>query len=179
MDFTQNYFELLDLPQQYSVDKKRLSENYRRLQREFHPDRFASQSSNEQRLAVQFAAYINSAYQALQSSVLRAEYLLTLVGKEVDHQTTTVSDGAFLMLQMEWRETLADIAQVADVDVAEEQLESLEDTVKHALKEAQSDFESMYAQQDYDAAMKVVAKLHFIEKMSQEIEHRAAALFDE
>ena len=178
MDFTQNYFELLDLPQQYEIDKKRLSEHYRRLQREFHPDRFANQSSNEQRLAVQFASYINAAYQCLGSAVLRAEYLLELVGEVVDHQTTTVSDGAFLMLQMQWRESLTEITAINDMDAAQDQLEELEETVQQAMKQSQIDFEQCYVQEDYDAAKDVIVKLHFIDKMLQDIENRAASLFD-
>ena len=40
-DFTQNYFQLFDLPVQFDVDSPTLGERYRQLQRELHPDRFA------------------------------------------------------------------------------------------------------------------------------------------
>lgn len=178
MDITQNYFQLFSLPEVFFIDKSLLSINYRNLQKQFHPDNYASQPANEQRLAVQFASHINTAYQTLQSSVKRAEYLLQLQGLEVDHQTMTVSDGQFLMLQMEWREGLADIAQLADVDAAEEALDQLTDEVKKAGSELEEQFNHYYEENNSEAASIVVSKLFFVEKMLQEIERLDASLFD-
>jgi molecular chaperone HscB len=178
MDITQNYFQLLRLPQAYSVDKAALSAHYRELQKQFHPDNFATTSANEQRLAVQFSAFINTAYQTLKSSVLRAEYLLLLVGEEVDHQSTTINDGQFLMLQMEWRESLGDISMISELVVAEEQLESLSDVVKREALSLEALFDQSYNEKNLEIAKQVVAKLHFVDKMSREIESLEASLFD-
>ncbi len=177
MDFTQNYFELMSLPQHYSLNKKALANSYRQLQQQFHPDNFSSSSANEQRLAIQFAAYINTAYQTLKSSVLRAEYLLTLSGETIDHQSTTISDGSFLMLQMEWRESLADIKNL-DAALAEDRIEVLTKTVKDEKLALESYFESSFDDNKRELAKEVVAKLHFIEKMLREIDDVESLLFD-
>ncbi|MFT5118796.1 MAG: molecular chaperone HscB [Kiritimatiellia bacterium] len=170
MDFTQNYFQLLSIPQQYTVDNTLLSDCYRQLQKQFHPDKFASKPANEQRLAVQFAAYINTAYQTLQSSILRAEYLLLLADEEVNHQSTTISDGQFLMLQMQWRESLADIVALEDLSMAEDQLDRLGVVVKQEVIDLELSFEQQYSAQDMAEAKKTVAKLHFVTKMLSEID---------
>jgi molecular chaperone HscB len=178
MDFTQNYFQLLSIPQQYTVDNTLLSDCYRQLQKQFHPDKFASKPANEQRLAVQFAAYINTAYQTLQSSILRAEYLLLLADEEVNHQSTTISDGQFLMLQMHWRESLADIIVLQDLSVAEEELDHLGVVVKKAAIGLELSFDQQYSEQDMAEAKKTVAKLHFVTKMLSEVDCTEALLFD-
>lgn len=178
MDISQNYFELLRLPQEYFFDKTLLSQHYRELQKQFHPDKYASKSANEQRLSVQFAAYINTAYQTLMSSVRRAEYMLVLQGEEVDHQSTTISDGQFLMLQMEWREALTDIAVLNDLNMAEQELDALADVVNVEAVSLENLFNQYYCDSNFSAAKQVVAKLHFVEKMLQEIERLEASLFD-
>lgn len=178
MDITQNYFELLRLPQEYFFDKNILSQHYRELQKQFHPDKYANQSAADQRLAVQFAAYINTAYQTLISPVRRAEYMLVLQGEEIDHQSTTVSDGQFLMLQMEWRESLADIGSLSDLVAAEQQLEELLTMVSAEAALFESAFDQYYRENNLSAAKQIVAKLYFVEKMLQEIERLDASLFD-
>ena len=178
MDITQNYFELLRLPQEYFFDKTLLSQHYRELQKQFHPDKYANKPANEQRLSVQFAAYINTAYQTLVSSVRRAEYMLVLEGENIDHQATTISDGQFLMLQIEWRESLADIAAVDDLSAAEQELDELAETVKAEASSLENLFNQYYCSNELSAARQVVAKLYFVEKMLQEIERLEASLFD-
>lgn len=178
MDFTQNYFELLGVPQQYVIDQLVLSDRYRDLQKQFHPDKCAAKPASEQRAAVQFAAYINTAYQTLKLPVSRAEYLLELVDHSVDQQSTTISDGQFLMLQMEWREDLSDIAGVTDLSVAENKIDSLRVVVKQESVALQQLFYQQYKDLQFDVAKNTVAKLHFVEKMLREIESLEASLFD-
>jgi molecular chaperone HscB len=178
MDITQNYFELLRLPQEYFCDKNVLSQHYRELQKQFHPDNYVNQSATEQRLAVQFAAYINTAHQTLMSPVRRAEYMLVLRGEEIDHQSTTISDGQFLMLQMEWRESLMDIGALNDAAMAEQQLDELTAIVSAEATLLENTFNQYYCENNLSAAKQVVAKLYFVEKMLQEIERLDASLFD-
>lgn len=178
MDFTQNYFELLSVPQAYFIDKSLLSTHYRDLQKTFHPDKSANKPASDQRIAVQFAGYINTAYHTLLSPVARAEYLLSLEGEIVDNQSTTISDGQFLFLQMEWRETLADIAALGDRDNAESQLECLYNTVKSTFTELEQQFNRYYLEKNWSLSSAVIAKLHFVEKMLKEIDTIEASLFD-
>lgn len=178
MDLTQNYFELFGLPAELAVDQAQLRQQYRMLQTQFHPDKYASKSSSEQRLAEQFSGLINSAFQTLSSSLLTAEYLITLTGQVIDNENLTIADGAFLFKQMEWRESLADM-DLADVDKAESLLEDLTAVVaaeRQAFREA---FVNHFEKNDLAACMQIIAKWHFVEKMQDEIEQLDDNLFEE
>ncbi len=177
MVFSQNYFELFNMPEQFDLDKVKLAKHYRELQKQFHPDHFSTKPVSEQRQAVQFSSYINTAFQTLTSIVGRAEYLLVLRGESIDHQSVTVSDGAFLMLQMEWREKLAEIAE-SDADHTEGLLDNLSEAVQSESQLLQSQFQQEYNAKDFLAAKQTTAKLHFTEKMLSEVETVESKLFD-
>ena len=106
LDFSKNYFELFGLPVDYVVDADQLAVNYRELQRTVHPDRFANATEQERRLSMQGAVRINEAYESLKDPILRARYLLSLNGIDMDSQQETTRDMVFLMEQLELREEL-------------------------------------------------------------------------
>ncbi len=183
MDFTQSYFELFGVEAKFAVDLDVVSKRYLELQKESHPDKFASVSAAEQRIAVQFSAYINSAHQALKSPLLRAEYLLELSGNPLNSDSITIKDGQFLFMQMEWRESLADLSDeinAASIDtvVASDKLDEFTETANKQRDALLETFESMYANGQFIAAQQSVAKLHFVEKMLIEIERLEDKLLD-
>jgi molecular chaperone HscB len=79
-DFNKNYFELFNLPVEFGIDRALLSERYRRLQQDMHPDRYATASAQQQRIAVQYSALVNEAYATLNKPLSRALYLLKMAG---------------------------------------------------------------------------------------------------
>lgn len=176
MDLTQNYYQLFGLEKTFLVDKAVLGEKYRKLQREFHPDKFASKSASEQRLSVQFTSLLNSAYQTLKSPLLSAEYLLSLSGHPVKSDSMTIEDNEFLFLQMEWRESLSDFSELFKSDGADkasvyDQLQLLREQVMLERQELIDSFEAQYGNGEFDSAIQIVAKFHFVEKMLSNIEH--------
>ena len=58
-----NFFELFSLPSGWQIDRGLLDARYRKLQQEFHPDRFASKGDVDKRLALQTTSLINQAYE--------------------------------------------------------------------------------------------------------------------
>ncbi|MGG5840006.1 Fe-S protein assembly co-chaperone HscB, partial [Huaxiibacter chinensis] len=70
-----DYFTLFGLPAQYSVDLPALTVRFQDLQRQYHPDKFASGTPSEQLAAVSQSATINQAWQTLRNPLSRAEYL--------------------------------------------------------------------------------------------------------
>jgi len=101
-----NHFELLGLPVGFDVDIADLRARYRDLQRQLHPDRFASAPDAERRLSMQLTAQLNEAFHTLRDPVRRGQYLLELRGVDARSETDTEMDPGFLMEQMELRETL-------------------------------------------------------------------------
>ncbi len=111
-NLTSNFFELFGMPVAFSIDQTALVEQYRRLQRAVHPDKFAHASDYERRLSVQQSARINEAFQTLKKPLSRARYLLGLYGKDLDDKN--VMDPRFLAQQMELREKIEAARSGAD-----------------------------------------------------------------
>lgn len=64
-----DYFTLFGLPARYQLDTRALSLRFQDLQRQYHPDKFASGSQAEQLAAVQQSATINQGTANAASSV--------------------------------------------------------------------------------------------------------------
>lgn len=175
MDFSKNYFELFGVDACFSIDLKSVSEKFLELQRKSHPDKFANVSAAEQRLAVQFSAYVNTANQTLKSPLLRAEYLLELADHPLNRESMTINDGQFLMAQMESRESLSDLsdkvkANLIDTMAATDELEAFSVQASKERARLIDSFAQAYVDKQFSAAQQAIAKLHFVEKMLFEIE---------
>jgi molecular chaperone HscB len=74
----------------------------------------------------------------------------------------------FLMLQMEWRETIEDAISNKDVDA----LDSLLTEIKQNAKQLAIQLKQYFDEKAYALASEIVRKLSFIDKISIDI-HRA------
>ncbi|MFS1465177.1 co-chaperone HscB [Vibrio lentus] len=162
-----NHFELFGLPLQFQLDGSLLSSQFRDLQRQFHPDRFAIASERDRLLAVQKAAQINDAYQVLKNPISRAEYLLVQHGEDIRGEQQTMQDPMFLMEQMELREELEDIADSSD---PEDALFAFEGKVSKMYKQQLSALQQELESEAWLEAADRVRKLKFIAKLKNEIE---------
>ena len=165
-----NYFQLFQVPAQFDLDLTELGTRYLELQRNFHPDNFASASERDRMLAVQQAANINDAYHSLKQPLLRAEHLLALRGVKISHEQRSFTDTVFLMQQMELRELLADILHSTDpyalIDEAEQQIQQQK---KLLLKQLANALDANQPAQDLLAA-DIIRKLKFFFKLQHELE---------
>jgi molecular chaperone HscB len=165
-----NYFQLFQVPAQFDLDLTELGTRYLELQRNFHPDNFASASERDRMLAVQQAANINDAYHSLKQPLLRAEHLLALRGVKISHEQRSFTDTVFLMQQMELRELLADILHSTDpyalIDEAEQQIQQQK---KLLLKQLAHALDANESAQDLLAA-DIIRKLKFFFKLQHELE---------
>jgi len=127
---TEDYFALFGLPARQQQDADRIASIWKDLAACVHPDRYATASLAEQRVAMQWAAHINDAYQTLRDPLLRATYLCERAG--VVMQRNAAMDPAFLAQQIEWRERLdavrgdaaALVELVAELDITQEALQA-------------------------------------------------------
>lgn len=170
-----NYFELFGIPISFHLDMDHLVTRYRELQRATHPDRFANASDRERRLAVQQAALINEAYQVLRSPMLRGRYLLTLNGVVFNDEKQTTVDPEFLMEQMQWRDTLAELREQADpLGVIQKLLQDIQQRYTDLERRMAAALE----QSHWDVAKPLVHKLQFMEKLRSEAEILETELLD-
>lgn len=72
-----NHFELLGVPPTFDLDPATLRQRYLHLSRNVHPDRRCDEESP---VSLQLSARLNEAHRVLADPVLRAEYLLEVVG---------------------------------------------------------------------------------------------------
>ena len=157
---TQNYFELFNLPEKFQIDSVKLQENYRSIQKEIHPDRFATSTENEKTQSMIKSTQVNDAYQTLKSTTKRARYILSL-HKSVEKITLPPD---FLMQQMEWEEHLEDI---------EKNNKEL-DQFKLAINKKYEEYSLLLSKQidndqNWNEAAITIDKLYFVEKLLHKI----------
>ncbi|GAA5524988.1 co-chaperone protein HscB homolog [Microbulbifer aestuariivivens] len=174
MSEQQTYFDIFALEPGFEVNLAALSQRYRELQREFHPDKYAAKSSREQMLAMQYATRINEAHTTLRDPVRRAGYLLSLAGVEVSPEQTT-ADAQFLMQQMMLREQLEEVRGAADAAAA---LDELADEVSGLFRAEQQQFAAAYAASRLDDAKNAFLKLQFLSKLQRQVEELEEDLLD-
>jgi molecular chaperone HscB len=168
---TTNYFQLFDLPTAFELDAEELLPRYRDLQRQFHPDRFAGESAEKQRLAVQKAADINTAFNALKDPVARARHLLLLAGHGLQSESATVYDAEFLMAQMDLREQLEEAEGL-------EQLTALREEAEEWLGNLGREFAIDYREGEWVEAADSVRKMQFMARFIEEVRGAEARLED-
>jgi len=157
---TQNYFELFNLPEKFQIDSLKLQKNYRTIQKEIHPDRFATSTENEKTQSMIKSTQVNDAYQTLKSPTKRAKYILSL-HRSVEKITLPPD---FLMQQMEWEEHLEDI---------EKKIKEL-DQFKLAINKKYEEYSLMLStqidnDQNWNEAGITIDKLYFVEKLLHKI----------
>lgn len=168
-----DYFALFALQPTFAVDTAALAVTYRQLAKDVHPDRFANASAAEQRQAVERAAELNDAFQTLKSPTQRALYLLR---QQADlPEETTIQDGEFLLLQMEWREQLEELQEQADLQALER--------FAQELKQARKDNDVAFARCIEDSAQRIQAerlarRMQFFDKMFYEVRQLEERLDD-
>jgi molecular chaperone HscB len=170
MNLHDDDFTLFGLPQRFSLDRAQLDEHWRTLQAEVHPDRFASQGTAAQRVAMQWAVRVNEAYRRLKDPLQRGAYLCELRGTPLDAHSNTAMPTPFLQQQMSWREALdeaadADAVSALDADVLAHE--------KRMLAELEA---ALDRGGDTQAAVGLVRSLMFVNRFRQDIDRRLEAL---
>ncbi len=171
-----NFFELFGLPVSYNVDLNKIQQQYMALQKQVHPDKFASGSDLEKRISMQQTSWINEAQTTLKDPVLRAGYLLKLRGIDFSLENETTMDAAFLMQQLEMRESLENIKNETDPLAA---LDSLAEKVKASTIVMMDGFAQSLENDQLDDAREWMRKLQFIQKAKKEINILSAEIEDE
>jgi molecular chaperone HscB len=170
MNLQDTDFELFGVSPTFAQERAALDARWKALQQEAHPDRFASQGTAAQRIAMQWSVRINEAYQRLKDPVRRASYLCELNGAPIEAENNTAMPGDFLMQQMEWRESLDDAATAGAID-------ALQAEVDAARARALSSLDWLIDEKgDFQAASQQVRALMFVERFAQDVEAKADQL---
>jgi molecular chaperone HscB len=174
--FAKNYFEIFDLAVTFDVDQSMIAETNRNLQKQYHPDRFANANEQDARVAMQKTSLVNQAFQTLKAPISRAQYMLKLKGVDMESETDTSMDAAFLMEQMEFREAIADVREKDD---PLDELDRMATELKSKLTSLEQEFTDSYDSGDLGSARNAVRKMQFIIKAQTEVKEISEQLEDE
>ena len=163
-------FKLLGLPRAFALNRDALDAQWKRLQREAHPDRFSSQGTAAQRVAMQWSVRINEAYQRLKDPLKRAAYWCELHGAPIQAHSNTAMPAAFLMQQMEWREALDEAYTEDALDALLRDTRATRQTLLDELAH------TIDQRQDAPAAAQQVRALMFVERFADEVRQRLERL---
>ncbi|GAA5235436.1 Fe-S protein assembly co-chaperone HscB [Verticiella sediminum] len=168
VDFDADHYALLGLPRRYALDRAALDTAWRELQAKVHPDRYATASEAERRVAMQWASRVNEAYRVLRSPLQRARYLCELAGVDVGAETNTAMSPGFLMQQMQWREALDEARETRSADA----LDALNDEIDDARTRIQREVTGMLDGSPPDAAAAAarVREWMFLERLAEQVE---------
>ena len=170
MKLDDNDFDLFGVEQRFAQDRAALDARWRALQAEVHPDKFAADGAAAQRVAVQWAVRVNEAYQRLKDPLKRAAYLCELAGQPINAENNTAMPGAFLMQQMEWRESLDEARTLPQVEALAEAVDAHRSGALQRLQQLLDE------QQDPAAAAQQVRALMFVERFAEDVDRRLEAL---
>jgi molecular chaperone HscB len=170
MNIQDNDFDLFGLPMRFEQTSADLEQRWKRLQGQVHPDRFAAQGGAAQRLAMQWSARVNQAYQRLRDPLRRAAYLCELKGAALDAEKNTAMPASFLMQQMHWREMLDEANSVATFSALTAEVAAERERLLQACAAALDD------QNDAKAAAEHVRSLMFLERILHEADERQQSI---
>lgn len=166
MNLQSNDFELFELPARFSQDRAAIDAQWKALQRQAHPDKFAAQAGTAQRLAMQWSVRINEAYQRLKDPLRRAAYLCELHGSPINAENNTAMPVDFLMQQIEWREALDEATTLADLEAISDRAIATSNEALAKVKQCIDD------ESDFPHAVQWVRSLMFLERFSSEVDMR-------
>lgn len=164
-----DHFTRLGLARDFDVDKTDLDQRYFALQRDLHPDRFATRSAREREISLQQSTSLNQAYETVKSPLRRAEYLLSLNGVTVNAETgNRPTDPDVLMEAMESREALAEAGTEAEIAALAARAR---DNQKQCLDALAAAFQA----NDLDVAARLAVRLKYLATFTDEARGRARA----
>ncbi len=166
IDLQSTDFELFQLPAKAQIDLVVLSARWRELQSTAHPDRFASMGQSAVRIAMQYSARINEAYQRLKVAQTRFAYLCEINGVPIQAESNTSMPLEFLTQQMIWRETLEDSYSLHDLEVLQEEVVALKAKLESDCLNA-IDLEN-----DYKSASQIVRSMMFVNRFQSDIDKK-------
>lgn len=165
-----SHYQRLGVEMTFDVDVPALDRLYFDLQRQLHPDRFATKAAKERALSQQQATALNDAYETLKDPLKRADYLVHLKGVNVlPEGCNLVQDQSILIEAMEMRERLMAASTLADVGALARETKAEIDDVVTGLSLA-------FRGEDIEGACQLTTRLKYLNKMMGEVRQVRARL---
>jgi molecular chaperone HscB len=120
---------------------------------------------------MQMATFANSAFQTLKNPIQRGLYICQLHGVDAKLETNTAMPAAFLMKQMDWRESLDE--QADDLESLEDLMAEVEQSKEDVIAEITLAIDGA---KNYERAAELLRGLLFIDRFAVELDDAISAL---
>lgn len=157
-----NHFERLHIQKCFKIDEVLLEQNYLKQQQIFHPDKQTNRSSLEKIIFLEYSMAINTAYKILKSPLLRAEYLLSLKGINVNSEISKIKPSLDLLEEIMSEQEK--ISEANDFKTLIALKESSINKFQCLIQNFAKDYES-----DLVTAAHTAIKLRYYDKLTQDI----------
>jgi molecular chaperone HscB len=151
------FFARIGLKRGFQIDLQALEQEFHRLSRKVHPDRFARASENERQWSLADTALLNDAYRTLKDSLHRTEYLLKLEGAEIGEEHAGKHSGEARKGQKDPSRVPADLLEeVFELNMQLEEMRMArkmgedDPQLKTDLEQAKAKFEGLLGKVDED-----------------------------
>ena len=155
-----DHFALFDLPRTFALDAAQLEAAWKHVAQAVHPDRFATRSAPERRVAMQWSAQANEAYRVLKQPLLRARYLCELAGVDLQTETNTAMSPEFLVQQMSWHDQPENVGA----------REALAREIELALSQCQQAVSKTLDAEQYTQAASRIREWMFLDKLTTQLQ---------
>ncbi len=153
-----DYFRLLNIPRTFTVDIKDAELQYRKLQKEVHPDKLQNMKEASS-IPEGYSSLLNKAIKVIKSPTERAMHLLYLIDGCSISESDLTRDPAVLMEMMEYNENVDDCG--SDRSCLEEQ----EKLNNERLADCEHQLEGLFARKEFPKVRSVCERMHFLERI--------------
>ena len=147
-----DYFQVFGLERKFSVDNAALGQEFHRLSRKLHPDRFARATADEQQWSLANTALLNDAYRTLRETLPRTEYLLKLEGISLGEENSGKSKPANRQPPADLLEEVFELNMQLEEMRMNKKMGEDDPSLQSDLTAARSRFEKLLADVDDDLA---------------------------
>ncbi|XP_037935638.1 iron-sulfur cluster co-chaperone protein HscB-like isoform X2 [Teleopsis dalmanni] len=171
VDMEINYFDLLNFPKSFEIERQKLTQQFRKLQTLVHPDKFSNKTTREQNNSADWSSLINKAYKTLLTPIDRGQYLLKMQGHEIPQDNSSINK-EFLMIMMERNE---------DVEAAnsKQDLQKLYKEIEVDLQNEITKLEKCFGLDDINGAKSVLVEMKYLLSIQNSIKNKLQTLVDE
>lgn len=156
-----NYFKLLGLPEEYTVDISNAEGRYRDLQMSVHPDKLDTDLGTS--IPEGYSSLLNKAITVIKSPLERAMHLLYILDGCTIADTELTNDPELLLTMMELNEEVEDCSR----DMA--CLERLNQANALKLADCDEQLRGLFEGGDFKGARKVCELMHYLERIRNTI----------
>jgi molecular chaperone HscB len=170
----QDYYEFFGLPRKLSVDTDDLQKRFYSLSREFHPDRSARKSAEDQQYALDATAILNDGYRVLRDPIKRAEYLLAQEGFDIGEQRSKDVPAELLEEVFELNMLLEETPDHGDLEQAREKFQGMERDADTELKSLFGKYDSSGDRGVLQTIRGVLNRRRYIQNLVRDVEKALA-----